>query len=107
MNWNDFDNINNSFSKSISKQSDNITEVKDDSVIIENKDNLNENNIEDISIQILEGKKKSTDNLNNNTSIRNESNIKFPSENENILSNNRILSNSFTVDDNLYKNIKV
>ena len=58
LNSNYFINVNNSFSKNMSKLSDNITEIKDNSFLNQCKDNSNENFIEDISIQILEGKKK-------------------------------------------------
>jgi hypothetical protein len=68
-NSNYFDNINNITNNSLSKLSDNITEINDNSLINQYKDNLNENYIEDISIQILDSKKKSIDksnDINNN-----------------------------------------
>ena len=101
---------NNSFNKSLSKLSDNVTEIKDSSIINQCKDNINENFIEDISIHILDAKKKSNEKLNdinNNTFNRTKSIIKFPSENENIVSKDKLVTNSFIIDDNQYKNIKV
>ena len=109
-NSNYFYNINNSFNKSLSKLSDNVTEIKDSSIINQCKDNINENFIEDISIHILDTKKKSNEKLNdinNNTFNRTKSIIKFPSENENIVSKDKLVTNSFIIDDNQYKNIKV
>ena len=109
-NSNYFYNINNSFNKSLSKLSDNVTEIKDSSIINQCKDNINENFIEDISIHILDAKKKSNEKLNdinNNTFNRTKSIIKFPSENENIVSKDKLVTNSFIIDDNQYKNIKV
>ena len=109
-NSNYFYNINNSFNKSISKLSDNITEIKDNSIINQCKDNINENFIEDISIHILDAKKKSNEKLNDfstNTINRTKSIIKFPSESENIVSKDKLITNSFIIDDNQYKNIKV
>ena len=91
----------------MSKLSDNITEIKDNSFLNQCKDNSNENFIEDISIQILEGKKKSIDNTNNNIFTRMESGAKIPSENENIVSSERLISKSYIFEDNQYKNIKV
>ena len=107
LNSNYFINVNNSFSKNMSKLSDNITEIKDNSFLNQCKDNSNENFIEDISIQILEGKKKSIDNTNNNIFTRMESGAKIPSENENIVSSERLISKSYIFEDNQYKNIKV
>ena len=111
LNSNYFFNINNTYTKSVSKISDNITEIKDNSLINQYKDNPNENFIEDISIQFLEGKKKSNNDIGNsiinNIIIKRESNVKIPPEVENMGSNDRMLSNSFIIDDNQYKNIKV
>ena len=107
-NSNYFDNINNITNNSLSKLSDNITEINDNSLINQYKDNLNENYIEDISIQILDSKKKSIDksnDINNNIINKTNSIIKITSENE-IISKDK-LSNSFIIDDNQYNNIKV
>jgi hypothetical protein len=111
-NSNYFDNVNNSYNKSISisKISDNITDGKDNSLINQYKDDLNENNIEDISLHILDSKKKSN-NINdiNNTNIfvKKDSNIKIPLENECDILKDKLLSNSFTIDDNQFQNIKI
>ena len=104
-----FYNVNNSFDKTLSKLDDNITEVKENSVINQYKDNLEENFIEDISINMLEKKKKvnSINDINNNTFIKSKSNIKFPSEDENIISNDILLTNNYTNDDNQFQNIKI
>ena len=107
-NSNYFDNINNITNNSLSKLSDNITEINDNSLINQYKDNLNENYIEDISIQILDSKKKSIDksnDVNNNIINKTNSIIKITSENE-IISKDK-LSNSFIIDDKQYNNIKV
>ena len=52
-------------------------------------------------------KKKSIDNTNNNIFTRMESGAKIPSENENIVSSERLISKSYIFEDNQYKNIKV
>ena len=111
-NSNYFDNVNNSYNKniSISKISDNITDGKDNSLINYYKDDLNENNIEDISLHILDSKKKSNninDINNTNTFIKKDSNIKIPLENECDILKDKLLSNSFTIDDNQFQNIKI
>ena len=109
-NWNYNYSINDSINKSLSKLSDNITEINDNSIINYSKEKLNENFIEDISIQILDSKKKSNEKLNdtnNNAFNKTNSQIKIPSENENIVSNDKLVTNSFINDDNHYKNIKV
>ena len=104
-----FYNVNNSFDKTLSKLDDNITEVKENSVINQYKDNLEENFIEDISINMLEQKKKvnSINDINNNTFIKSKSNIKVPSEDENIISNDILLTNNYTNDDYQFQNIKI
>ena len=104
-----FYNVNNSFDKTLSKLDDNITEVKENSVINQYKDNLEENFIEDISINMLEQKKKvnSINDINNNTFIKSKSNIKVPSEDENIMSKDILLTNNYTNDDNQFQNIKI
>ena len=102
-NSNYFCDTNNCFNKSTSKLNDSITEGKDNSIINQDFDNLNENIIEDISIKILDSKKKS---LNNLSEISNKiANINIPSEN--CAFSNKLLSNSFTMEDNQYQNIKV
>ena len=111
-NSNYFDNVNNCYNKSISisKISDNITDGKDNSLINQYKDDLNENNIEDISLHILDSKKKSnnTNDINNtNIFVKKDSNIKIPLENECDILKDKLLSNSFTIDDNQFQNIKI
>ena len=111
-NSNYFDNVNNRYNKSISisKISDNITDGKDNSLINQYKDELNENNIEDISLHILDSKKKSnnTNDINNtNIFVKKDSNIKIPLENECDILKDKLLSNSFTIDDNQFQNIKI
>ena len=111
-NSNYFDNVNNSYNKSISisKISDNITDGKDNSLINQYKDDLNENNIEDISLHILDSKKKSnnTNDINNtNIFVKKDSNIKIPLENECDILKDKLLSNSFSIDDNQFQNIKI
>ena len=111
-NSNYFDNVNNSYNKSISisKISDNITDGKDNSLINQYKDDLNENNIEDISLHILDSKKKSnnTNDINNtNIFVKKDSNIKIPLENECDILKDKLLSNTFTIDDNQFQNIKI
>lgn len=102
-NSNYFCDTNNCFNKSTSKLNDSITEGKENSIINQDFDNLNENIIEDISIKILDSKKKS---LNNLSEISNKiANINIPSEN--CAFSNKLLSNSFTMEDNQYQNIKV
>ena len=102
-NSNYFCDTNNCFNKSTSKLNDSITEGKENSFINQDFDNLNENIIEDISIKMLDSKKKS---LNNISEMSNKIvNINIPSEN--IAFSNKLLSNSFTLEDNQYQNIKV
>ena len=104
-NSNYIDNMNNSLNKTLNKLSDNITVVNDNSIINQYKDDSKENNIEDISIHIFDSKKKSINDIN--TLIKKDSTINFPSDNDNIISNNKIISNSFTNEDIQYQNIKV
>ena len=109
-NSNYFYNNNNSINKSLNQLSDNITEIKDNSIINNSKDKLSENFIEDISIQFLDSKKKSIEKFNdtyNNLVNQTNSQVKIPSVNENIISKDKFLTNSFMVDDNHYQNIKV
>ena len=98
-------NVNNSLNKTLNKLSDNITEIKDNSIINQYKDNSNENNIDDISIQIFEPKKKSFNEIN--TIIKKESNVIFPSNNDSAIFNDKLLSNSSTNENIQYNNIKV
>ena len=104
-NSNYFSNINNSLNKTLNKLSDNITEVNDNSIINQYKDNSNENKIEDISIQILDSKKKSFNELN--SFIKKESNINFPNDDDNIFLNDKLMTNSFNNENIQCNNIKV
>ena len=104
-NSNYIDNMNNSLDKTLNKLSDNITIVNDNSIINQYKDDSKENNIEDISIHIFDSKKKSINDIN--TLIKKDSTINFPPDNDNIISNDKIISNSFTNEDIQYQNIKV
>ena len=104
-NSNYIDNMNNSLNKTLNKLSDNITIVNDNSIINQYKDDSKENNIEDISIHIFDSKKKSINDIN--TLIKKDSTINFPPDNDNIISNDKIISNSFTNEDIQYQNIKV
>ena len=104
-NSNYIDNMSNSLNKTLNKLSDNITIVNDNSIINQYKDDSKENNIEDISIHIFDSKKKSINDIN--TLIKKDSTINFPSDNDNIISNDKIISNSFTNEDIQYQNIKV
>ena len=104
-NSNYFSNINNSLNKTLNKLSDNITEVIDNSIINQYKDNSNENKIEDISIQILDSKKKSFNELN--SFIKKESNINFPNDDDNTFLNDKLMTNSFNNENIQCHNIKV
>jgi hypothetical protein len=97
----------NSYDRSVSKLSDNITEPKDNSVINNYANNCNENFIDDISIHIIEQKNKMKNSSNEigNLYVNQESDINIPG-NYNI-TNDRISSHSFTNDGNTCKNIKV
>ena len=103
-----FNNIgNNSYNRSISKGSINITEVKDNSLINHYDNNYNENYLEDISIHIVEkNKQKNSDDINN-LFLSNDSKIKIPFDDENIISNEKRNSNSLTNDYNQINNIKI
>ncbi len=100
-----------SVNKSISKGSDNITEPKDNSLINHYDNNFNENYIDDISIQIIEQKNKQKNNLNeiDNIYTSHESKLNIPcyENNINTISEDRMLNNSLTNDENPYENIKV
>ena len=100
-------NVNYSYNKSISKINDNITEVKDNSLINNYENNYNENYLEDISIHIDEKNKQKNNDGGNSLFISNESKINIPLENEEISSVKRINSNSITNDDNKFNNIKI
>ena len=97
----------NSYDRSVSKLSDNITEPKENSVINNYANNCNENFIEDISIHIIEQKNKIKNNSNEigNLFVNQDSDINIPG-NYNITSD-RMSSKSFTNDENPCKNIKI
>jgi hypothetical protein len=97
----------NSYDRSVSKLSDNITEPKDNSIINNYANNCNENFIEEISIQIIEQKNKMKNNSNEigNLFVNQDSDINIPG-NYNITSD-RMSSKSFTNDENPCKNIKI
>ena len=96
----------NSYDRSVSKLSDNITEPKDNSVINNYANNCNENFIDDISIHIIEQKNKMKSNSNEigNLYPNQDSDINIPG-NYNI--SDRMSSNTFTNDENPCKNIKI
>ena len=98
-------NLNN-LDKSVSKVSENITEIQDISLINHYTNNCNENYIDDISIHIIPQK----NDLNNidNSFINPDHKIKLPSSNDNAISTNeRILNNSSTNDGNPFQSIKI
>ena len=97
----------NSYDRSVSKLSDNITEPKDNSIINNYANNCNENFIEEISVQIIEQKNKMKNNSNEigNLFVNQDSDINIP-VNYNIASD-RMSSKSFTNDENPCKNIKI
>ena len=98
----------NSYNRSGSKAS-NVTEIKDNSVLNKFENELNENYIDEISIHIVESKNKiknSINNENDNLQISKFSKIKVPSNND-ISTDERILSNSITNDENLFNKIKI
>ena len=98
----------NSYNRSGSKAS-NVTEIKDNSVLNKFENELNENYIDEISIHIVESKNKiknSINNENDNLQISKDSKIKIPSNND-ISTDERILSNSITNDENLFNKIKI
>ena len=99
----------NSYNKSISKGSDNITEVQDNSMLNGYNNDLNENYIDDISIQIVEQKNKikNNDNISENIFMNNNSKINIPTDNENLPTDERMLTNSITNEENLFQNIKI
>jgi transcription initiation factor TFIIIB Brf1 subunit/transcription initiation factor TFIIB len=70
----------NSYDRSVSKLSDNITEPKDNSIINNYANNCNENFIEAISIQIIEQKNKMKNNSNEigNLFVKQDSDINIP-----------------------------
>ena len=98
-----------SANKSLSKASDNITEPKDNSLINYYNNNLNENYIDDISIQIIEQKNKPKNNLNesNNLYLSHESKVNMPCCYENNITEERMSNYSLTNDENPYQNIKI
>jgi hypothetical protein len=86
--------------------SDNITEIQDISLINQYTNNCNENYIDDISIHIIPQK----NDLNNidNSFINSNNKIKLPSSYDNIIATDeRMLTNSFTNDENPFQNIKI
>lgn len=100
----------NSVNKSISKASDNITEPKDNSLMNHYDNNYNENYIDDISIHINEQKNKQKNNVNeidNNILMSHDSKINIPFYNEDNVTDERIMSNSITNDENPYQNLKI
>jgi hypothetical protein len=98
-----------SANKSLSKASDNITEPKDNSLINYYNNNLNENYIDDISIQIIDQKNKPKNNLNesNNLYLSHESKVNMPCCYENNITEERMSNYSLTNDENPYQNIKI
>ncbi len=99
----------NSYNKSISKGSDNITEVQDNSMLNGYNNDLNENYIDDISIQIVEQKNKikNNDSVSENIFMNNNSKINIPTDDENLPTDERMLTNSITNEENLFQNIKI
>ena len=100
----------NSYKKSVSKASDNITEVRDNSLINHYDNDYNENYIDDISIHIIakKNKQKNENEIdNNNLNISHDSKIVIPSNHENSATDERMLTNSITNDEHPYQNIKV
>ena len=93
----------------VSKESDNITEVKDNSIINFYDNNYSENYIDNISIHIVESKnkQKSNNNENDNLNISQNSNINVPINNDNNSTDARNVTNSFINDEKNYQNIKV
>ena len=92
--------------KSVSKVSDNITEIQDVSLINHYTNNCNENYIDDISIHIIP--QKNDLNNNDNSFINPNKKINLPSLNDNnIATDERMLSNSFTNDENPFQSIKI
>jgi hypothetical protein len=92
--------------KSVSKVSDNITEIQDISLINQYTNNCNENYIDDISIHIIP--QKNDLNNNDNSFINPDKKINLPSSNDNnIATDERMLSNSFTNDENPFQSIKI
>ena len=101
-------NLNsNNLDKSISKVTENITEINDISFINHYTNNCNENYIEDISIHIIPQK----DDLNNNIDnsfINPDKKIKLPSSEDNIIdTDERMFNNSLTNNENPFQNIKI
>lgn len=100
-------NLNsNNIEQSISKVSDSITEINDISFINHYTKNCNENYIDDISIHIIP--QKTDFNNIDNSFINPDKKIRFPSYNDNIITTDeRLLSNSLTNDENPFQNIKI
>ena len=104
-----FYDIENCYNNNLSKESDNITEAKDNSIINKYENNYNENDIDEISINIVEQKNKikNDDNQSDNLFIRNNSNINIPHNSDNNQIFERTLTNSITNEENLLRNIKL
>ena len=109
MNSKYFYDIENCYNNNLSKESDNITEVKDSSIINKYDNNYNENDIDEISLHIVEQKNKikNNDNQSDNLFISNNSNINMPHKYENNQIFERTLTNSITNEENLFRNIKL
>ena len=100
----------NSVNKSISKASDKITEPKDNSFINHYDNNYNENYIDDISIHIIEQKNRQNNSVNesgDNILMKNDSKINIPFYNEDNATDERIMSNNITNDENPFQNLKI
>lgn len=92
--------------KSASKVTDNITEIKDISLINHYTNNCNENYIDDISIHIIQ----QNNDLNNidNSFINPDNKIKLPFSNDNIITTDeRLFNNSINDDENPFQSIKI
>ena len=100
-------NLNsNNLDKSASKVTDNITEIKDISLINHYTNNCNENYIDDISIHIIQ----QNNDLNNidNSFINPDNKIKLPFSNDNIITTDeRLFNNSINDDENPFQSIKI
>ena len=110
MNSKYFYDIENGYNnQSINKSSDNITEVKDSSIINKYDKDFNENDIDEISLHIIEQKNKikNNDNQIDNLFINSNSNIDISPYNENNPAFERVVTNSISNEENLFHNIKI
>ena len=110
MNSKYFYDIENCYNNnSLSKESDNITEVKDSSIVNRYDNNYNENDMDEISLHIVEQKNKikNDDNQSENLFISNHSKINIPHNNDNNQIFERTITNSITNEENLFRNIKL